>query len=112
MGRHAFRLAVEGEMTAPLVEELKEAILPVIAHSWEIEIDLSQVSEIDCAGLLMMMAVKLEAITWGRDLYFTGYSEPVMEMLGLWDLGRLFNAPAVMAFAGRGSIPGETSKAH
>lgn len=112
MGRHAFRLAVEGEMTAPLVEELKEAILPVIANSWEIEIDLSRVSEVDCAGLLMMMAMKLEAITWGRDLYFIRHSEPVREILGLWDLGRLFNAPAATVFTKSGSIPGETSKAH
>lgn len=112
MGRHAFRLAVEGEMTVPLVEELKEAILPVIAHSWEIEIDLSQVSRIDCAGLLLLMAVKLEAITWGRDLYFIGHSEPVMEMLGLWNLDRLFNAPAATVFARSGSIHSEISKVH
>lgn len=112
MGRHAFRLAIEGEMTVPLVEELKEAILPVIAQSWEIEIDLSRVSEVDCAGLLLMMAVKLEAIKRGRELYFIRHSEPVREMLGLWGLGRLFNAPAATALARSGSIPCGISKAH
>lgn len=98
MGKHAFRLAIEGEMTNSMVGELKEAILPAIAHSWETEIDLSQVSEIDSAGLLMMAEVKLEAIAWGRELYFTGHSEPVMKMLCLWDLGRLFNAPVATIF--------------
>lgn len=104
MGRHAFRFSIEGEMTVPLVGELKEAILPVIAHDREIEIDLSQVSEIDRAGLLLMVAMKLEAITGGGDLYFTGHSGPVMEMLGLCDFGHLLDAPAVAMFSGRGAM--------
>ncbi|GEM_PF-2559719 len=102
MGRHAFKLSIEGDMTIPLVEELEEAILPVIGKCRQIEIDLSQVSEIDRAGLLLMVVLKLEAFTQNVGLYFTGHSEPVMEMLDLCDLGRLLDAPAVAGFARRG----------
>lgn len=112
MSRHAFKLSIEGEMTVFMVDELKEAILPVIAHFREIEIDLSQISEIDRAGLLLMVAMKLEAITWGRDLYFTGHSEPVMEMLGLCDFGNLFDAHPMAMFVRRESMRYETSNAH
>lgn len=82
-------------MTSALANELREAILPAIAGSEEVEIDLSQVSAIDYAGVLLMMEAKLEADVHGRELRFVGYSRPVLEILALCNMGRFFGAPVL-----------------
>jgi anti-anti-sigma factor len=85
------RFSIEGEMTASMVDELREAIFPVIAISRKIEIDLSRVSEIDFAGVGLLMEAKLEANALDRELHFIGYSQPVVEMLALCDSGEYWN---------------------
>ena len=54
--------SIEGKLTASMVDELREAILPVIVRLQAIEIDLSRVSEIDLAGLRLMVDVRFEAL--------------------------------------------------
>lgn len=92
------QFAVEGEMTIFRAAELKAAMLPEIARAaQEIEIDLSRVTEIDSAGLQLMVAAKLEAILRGKELHFTGHSRPVMEILDLCDLGGFFGDQIVIS---------------
>jgi anti-sigma B factor antagonist len=92
MNVDVFRFSIEGKMTACMVDELGEAILPAIVYSQEIEIDLSQVSEIDLAGLRLMVDAKMEAISRDKKLRFTGHSRPVAEILGQCDLSGFFGA--------------------
>lgn len=91
------QFAVEGEMTIFRAAELKAAMLPEIARGQEIEIDLSRVTEIDSAGVQLMVAAKLEAILRGKELHFTGHSKPVMDMLDLCDLGSFFGDQIVIS---------------
>lgn len=93
----AVQFAIEGEMTIFRAAELKAALLPQIEQAQEIEIDLSRVSEIDSAGLQLMIAAKLEAILRGKQLRFTGHSKAVMEMLDLCDLGSFFGDQIVIS---------------
>jgi ABC-type transporter Mla MlaB component len=65
-GGEVFRFSIEGKVTSSMVGELKEAILPVISRSHEIQIDLSTISEIDFAGLLLMVDAKLTASSEAR----------------------------------------------
>lgn len=88
-----FRFSIEGSLTDCLVNELREAILSAIARSEEIEIDLSRVSRIDSAGLLLMIDAKLEALTQEKSLRFVRYSKPVGEMLELSGLVGFFAYP-------------------
>lgn len=74
-----FRFPIEGKMTASVVEELRDAILPLLGCFQVIEIDLSQVSEFDEAGLLLMMDAKLEAVVRNRTLRFIDHSKPVID---------------------------------
>lgn len=95
--KEIIRLPIEGEMTIFLAQELREAIMPVIASSDEIEIDLSQVTEIDAAGMQLMVAAKLEAILRGKSLRYVGHSKSVLDMIDLCDLGSFFGDQVVMA---------------
>lgn len=88
-----FRFSIEGSVTDCMVDELREAILSVIVRSEEIEIDLSRVSRIDSAGLLLMIDAKLEALTREKSLHFVHYSKPVAEVLEQSGLVEFFAHP-------------------
>lgn len=87
------RLSIEGEMTIYRATELREQLLPVLASAKNIEIDLSGVTEIDSAGLQLMLSAKLESIVRDTHLSFTGHSKAVQDMFDLCDIGAFFGDP-------------------
>lgn len=89
---------IEGEMTIFVAQELREAIMPIISgkSEGEIEIDLSRVTEVDAAGMQLMVSVKLEAILRGKTLRYTGHSKPIMDMIDLCDLGEFFGDQVII----------------
>lgn len=93
-GWEMFRFSIEGRMTDSMVAELKEAILPLIDSFQEIEIELFRVSEIDSAGLLLLVNVKHQAIVRNRKLQFTGHSRPVIEIAELFGMCDFIDVPA------------------
>lgn len=74
---------VIGEMTIYHAAEMKGELLPCLERAAELEIDLSEVSEIDTAGLQLLLMVKREAVSVGKTLRLTGYSDSTMELLEL-----------------------------
>jgi len=70
--------------------------MPVIAGNNEIEIDLSHVTEVDGAGMQLLIAAKREAILHGKSLRYVGHSKPVLDMLDLCDLVGFFCDPVVI----------------
>jgi len=90
------RIAVEGEMTIFSALELKNSLLAPIGDKDDIEVDLSAVSEIDSAGLQIMVLLKLEAFVQNKMLRFTGHSPAVREIIDLCDLGAFFGDPVVI----------------
>lgn len=92
-----FQFAIEGEMTIFRAEELRETILPLIANNQEIEIDLSRVTEIDGAGLVLMISIKLEAWQQKKELHFVGHSGVVTTAVDICDLSTFFGDPIVLS---------------
>ena len=87
------QLAIEGEMTIFRAGELKESILPAISLVSEIEIDLSRVTEIDGAGLQLMMSAKLEAWKNNKALRFIGHTAVVTDAIDRCGLSTFFGDP-------------------
>lgn len=90
-------MSIEGELTISRAEELKEVILPAIANNEEIEIDLSHVTEIDAAGLMLMISAKLEAWQCKKTLRFVGHSGQVTEAVDFCGLSTFFGDPIVIS---------------
>lgn len=90
------RLALEGEMTIYRAAEIKQQLLPAFDNAGKIEIDLSNVTEIDGSGLQLMLGAKLESILRDIPLSFTGHSAVVQEVLDLSDLSGFFGDPVVI----------------
>ncbi len=95
MKGEACRIAIEGEMTIYVAQELKSELLAPIKDNDAIEIDLSQVTEIDAAGLQLMLVTKIESLARGIKLGFINHSAPVQEMLVLSDLVGYFGDPVI-----------------
>lgn len=94
-------LRLDGEVTIYRATELRELLFEPFrgagAASSPIEIDLSAVSEIDCAGIQLLMQAKKTAQQRRRELRMTGHSPAVVEAFELLNLGGYFGDPMVIA---------------
>jgi len=88
--------ALEGELTIYTAAEQKTRLFEALAKSPELEIDLSQVSELDSAGLQLMILLKREAVAGEKHLKFTMHSRPVIDVLELTNLSAYFGDQLVL----------------
>lgn len=91
-GRDGGRLALNGEMTIYSAAQLKSPLLDASRGNKVLDVDLSQVSEFDVAGLQLIALMKREALARGNQLRFISHSAAVSEVLQLCNLAELFDA--------------------
>jgi len=95
--KQMLKLSVEKEMTIYTAAEMKTKLVDALAHGAEIEMDLSQVPEIDTAGLQLLIAAKRECMAHGGDLKLTGHSPAVLEVLDMCGMIQHFGDPVVIS---------------
>jgi anti-anti-sigma factor len=93
----AAELRLDGELTIYRAAELKPLILESLHKAAELEIDLSGVSEIDSAGVQLLMLAKREAQATRCQVRFSGHSPAVLEVFDLFDLAAYFGDPLVIS---------------
>jgi len=84
---------IDGELTIYRAAELCDALKTVMAGvpgGHELGVDLSDVTEMDSAGVQLLMAAKKTARASGRELRITGRSPAVEEVLETLRLGAHF----------------------
>ncbi len=89
-------LSIEGEMSIYRASELKQLLLDSLRQSTVLEIDLSGVSELDTAGVQLLLMAKREAQAGQRELRLTAHSPAVLEVFELLDLGASFGDALVI----------------
>lgn len=77
------KLVIEGELTIYTAAETKEKLVALLQGEQPIEIDLSQVGEIDTAGLQLLLLARREAAAQQKTLIF---SEPSAAVQSCWQL--------------------------
>lgn len=82
---------IDGDLTIYTVTELAAQLIPVPGEKRQVEVDLSQVTEIDGAGLQLLILVKREALRAGIALRLTDSSKAVLDTLDLCNLGAFFS---------------------
>lgn len=80
------RIAIEGELTVFAVHALKEQLLAAMAQGQHVDVDLSGVSEVDGAGIQLLLAARREADMRGLGFDLLQPSPVVHEALSLSDL--------------------------
>lgn len=93
------RLRIEADLTIYHAAELKQHLLDPLVRARTIEVDLSQVAEMDSAGLQLLVLLKREAAAAGKQVNFSGHSPAVIRLLDLYDMAGHFGDPVVLAAA-------------
>lgn len=91
------RLAIEGEMTIYTALDTKPQLLRHLAKLKELEVDLSQVTEIDSAGLQLLIMLKRETAKRNAVLRLTAHSPAVTDVIDTLNLAAYFGDPILLA---------------
>jgi anti-anti-sigma factor len=91
----AAALRLDGELTIYHAAELKPRLLEALHAAPRLEVDLAGVTEIDTAGLQLLMLLKREAAAGERALVLAGHSQAVVDAFELLDLAPFFGDPIV-----------------
>jgi anti-anti-sigma factor len=86
-------LVLDGELTVQSAAEHKTLLLAALEATDALDLDLSGVSELDTAGLQLLLLLKREAGTFGKTVTLSEPSQAVLEVLALARLD-LHLAPA------------------
>lgn len=92
-------LHVRGDCNIYHAEALKTLLLEALRTPVSFDMDLSGVTEIDTAGIQVLMAAKNHARAHGVELRLLGHSPPVLELIEIYDLAAWLGDPLVVAAA-------------
>lgn len=90
MTDEVLRISLDGELTIYRAADLKVTVLEALRQARVLEIDLSGVTELDTAGLQVLMLAKQTAAAEQRELRLLQHSPAVVEIVEMLDLGVFF----------------------
>lgn len=92
-------LAIDGELTIYSAAQLCDALKTALAAASELEVNLAGVTEMDSAGVQLLMAAKKSALASQRTLRLVGHSPAVLEVFEMLDLAAHFGDPLLVPAA-------------
>lgn len=90
------RLSISEDLTIYHALEHKERLIAVLDAGDGLELDLSQVGEIDTAGLQLLILAKREAARRDKALAIVAHSPAVRQTLDFCNLAAFFGDPVVI----------------
>ncbi len=91
------RLRIEGDMNIYSAPELKRQLLDHLGAVSNLEVNLSQVGEMDTAGFQVLYLARREAARNGKTLRLASHSPAVLEVMNLYNMAAYFGEPAVIS---------------
>lgn len=85
-------MTVHGEMTIYSAAELAALWMPWLTEAQNWQLDLSEVAEIDGAGLQLLLLARRELVAAGATLLLTAQSPAVDQVLQLCNLNEQFSS--------------------
>ena len=89
-------IAINDEMSIYTAAEQKARLLDCFSSCQDLELDLSEVSEIDSAGLQLLLMLKKQASADHKVVRYINHSLPVVEVIELLNLATSFGDPIVI----------------
>jgi anti-anti-sigma factor len=89
-------MRIDGELNIYRATELKELLLTPFYQGVSLEVDLSGVSEVDTAGVQLLMLAKRTAKEQGCELRLAAHSPAVVDVFELLDLAGVFGDPLLV----------------
>ena len=88
------RVALTGELSIYSVAEIKAGLSEAMSSANEIEVDLSGITEMDTAGLQLMLIAKRNP---GKQVRFANHPAAVLRLVDLANLAGVFGDPMVIS---------------
>jgi len=89
-------LPIDQDLTIYNAAVLKGQLLEALAVVEQLDLDLSQVAEVDTAGIQLLILVKQEATRLGKALRIVQHSPAVREVIDFYNLAAHFGDPLVI----------------
>jgi anti-anti-sigma factor len=89
-------LSITDDLTIYHALELKNTLLDALATTGELELDLSEVGEMDTAGLQLLILLKKEAQRAGKCVRIVAHSQAVSHVIDLCNLAAEFGDPLII----------------
>lgn len=86
-------MRLSGELTIFSVLDIRQRLLATLAALDELMVDLGEVTEIDTAGLQLMLLAKRKA---GKTVRFRNHSDPVLRLIDLSNLAHTLGDPLIL----------------
>lgn len=91
------QLRIEQDLTIYTAAEMKAQLMDMLESDAEIELDLSQVNELDTAGLQLLILAKRECLARNGNLHLVSHSPAVLDVLNLCNMVQYFGDPVVIS---------------
>jgi anti-anti-sigma factor len=88
-------ILIQDEMTIYNVLEHKNKLYPYLKNENGLQIDLSNVSEIDSAGMQLLIFLKYQSQIEKKEITFTEHSESVKEVINIFNFSSFFDIPVI-----------------
>lgn len=89
-------LDIQGELTIYTAATEKQRLQEFLEQDSQLEVNLSRVSEMDTAGLQILILMKKEAERSGKNLRYVMHSQAVLEIMELSNTTASFGDPVVL----------------
>jgi len=90
------KLTIDEELTIYSAARLKDELLGHLSSCAEVELNLEEVSEMDSAGLQVLLMLKKEAVRVNKEVSFVKHSQAVVEIIELLNLAAHFGDAMVL----------------
>jgi len=90
-------LVIQDEMTIYNVLEQKNTLFSYLKADQELQLDLSEVGEIDSAGMQLLIMLKKQAGRINNQFSLVDHSQAVVEVLELFNLVPFFGDPVIIS---------------
>jgi anti-sigma B factor antagonist len=87
---------VSGELSIYTASNEKLSLLAFLQSADELEVNLSQVSEFDTAGLQVLIVLKQAAIQHQKTLHYVMHSKAVLDVLEMTNMTGIFGDQVVL----------------
>jgi anti-sigma B factor antagonist len=87
---------LEGELTVYRAVELRMTLQAALAEAGDLELDLARVTELDSAGVQLLLSAKKTAVASQRRLRLMNHSPAVLDVFERFNLAGHFGDPLVI----------------
>lgn len=88
---------VKGEVTIYTAAEIQQRWLDMVDQHRHLELDLAAVTELDCAGVQLLLALKKQLLNRDGSLSLRNHSDAVIELFELLALSDYFTDPLLLS---------------